>query len=251
MSFNQLYISVFFFTCSLWRRLLGKLGKLRRETLLAQSWRHWIERLPLPIYRLVEIVESIVGGAFFFGVEACGPFLSEFQPSLSRSYAGWILGFGSRPRAEGLLGGIRLRNLDTLALDRALRTLRTLHEAQQHGGLLELAIKQLHYNWESSRASSTWFGHLLRETRQIWPRFLFACAPSPSWYGSPTAHTQDSKDSLNHRFTTDYTKTYKTNWLDRQIAVLDRNRMGILPVSTFEFFTDLIFFDDMEFFWSR
>ena len=58
----------------------------------------------LPLYRTLEIAESTVGGAFLHGAELWGAFVSLFSLSVPRESSGWLLGFGSKPRADRLLG---------------------------------------------------------------------------------------------------------------------------------------------------
>ena len=65
------------------------------------------------------------------------------EGSLTREFAAWLLGFGSRPSAERLIGWVELRDLAVQATARAVRT---LHDAQRHDGLLALAVCQLHFN---------------------------------------------------------------------------------------------------------
>ena len=43
------------------------------------------------------------------------------------------------------------------------RAVRTLHDARRHGGLLALAIRQLHYNWESPRAEDNRLGTIAEQ----------------------------------------------------------------------------------------
>ena len=54
--------------------------------------------------RTLEIAESTVGGAFLHGAELSDAFVSLFSLSVPREFSGWILGFGSKPRADRLLG---------------------------------------------------------------------------------------------------------------------------------------------------
>ena len=53
--------------------------------------------------RTLEIAESTVGGAFLHGAELSDAFVSLFSLSVPREFSGWILGFGSKPRADPLL----------------------------------------------------------------------------------------------------------------------------------------------------
>ena len=141
--------------------------------------------------RTLEIAESTVGGAFLHGAELSDSFVSLFSLSVPREFSGWILGFGSKPRADRLLGWLELRDLAVQATARAIRT---LHDAQR---LLALAIAQLHYNWESSRSSGTRYGALLREIRKVWPRFPLISSSPVQWNGAPPV---DSVNALGRRF---------------------------------------------------
>ena len=125
--------------------------------------------------RTLETAESTVGGAFLHGAELSDAFVSLFSLSVPREFSGRILGFGSKPRADRLLGWLELRDLAVQAIARAVRT---LHDAQRHGGLLASGISQIHYSWEGSRNSYTWFGSILREIRGVRPRFsLISSSP--------------------------------------------------------------------------
>ena len=73
----------------------------------------------LPLYRTLEIAESTVGGAFLHGAELWGAFVSLFSLSVPREFSGWLLGFGSKPRADRLLGWLELRDLAVQATARA------------------------------------------------------------------------------------------------------------------------------------
>ena len=122
------------------------------------------ERRPSPpFYRVLEVAESTVGGAFLHGGELWGAFTSSLpsslprekkkrrkrilkgrrkkeekeKGSLSREFAGWLLGFGSRPCSERLIGWVELRDLAVQATARAVRA---LQDAQRHGGLLALSL---------------------------------------------------------------------------------------------------------------
>ena len=218
-----------------------------------------LESVPyLPFYRVLEVAESTVGGAFLHGGELWGAFTSSLpsslprekkkrrkrilkgrrkkeekeKGSLSREFAGWLLGFGSRPCSERLIGWVELRDLAVQATARAVRA---LHDAQRHGGLLALAISQLHFNWESSRNSITWFGQLLQEIHDVWPRFKLSCTSGISWTGAPPA---DKVETLGRRFST---AVWQSRWLDRQLSVLSKKPkvsqqdfllFHILPVGT-------------------
>ena len=128
-----------------------------------------------PFYWTLAIAESTVSGAFLHGAELWGAFVSLFSLDVPRAYSGWLLGFGSKPRADRLLGWVEVRDLAVQATARAVRT---LHDAQRHGGLLASGISQIHYSWEGSRNSYTWFGSILREIRGVRPRFsLISSSP--------------------------------------------------------------------------
>ena len=100
-----------------------------------------------------------------------------------------------RIRADRLLGWVELRDFDVLATARAVRT---LHDARRHGGLLSLAIKQLHFNWESARNEVTWYGEVLGAIRSVWPRFSLECTDEIRWSPATSAFS-DSKDNLGCR----------------------------------------------------
>ena len=106
--------------------------------------------------------------------------------------------------------------LRDLAVHATARAVRTLHGAQRHGGLLALAVCQLHFNWESSRNSITWFGQLLQEIHAVWPRFKLSCASGISWTGVPPA---DKVETLGRRFSA---AVWQSRWLDRQLSVLSK-----------------------------
>ena len=145
------------------------------------------------------------------GAELWGAFVSLFSLDVPRAFSGWLLGFGSKPRADRLIGCVEVRDLAVQATARAVRT---LHDAQRHGGLLALAISQLHYNWESSRTSDTWYGLLLREIHTVWPRFKLTSSSPVQWSGAPPV---DSVDTLGRRFSA---AVWQSRWLNRQISVL-------------------------------
>ena len=77
-----------------------------------------------------------------------------------------------------------------------------------------MAISQLHYNWESSRTSDTWYGLLLREIHTVWPRFKLTSSSPVQWSGAPPV---DSIDTLGRRFSA---AVGQSRWLNRQISVL-------------------------------
>ena len=135
------------------------------------------------------------------------------KESVSREFVGWLLGFGSRPCAERLIVWLELRDLAVQATARAVRT---LHDAQRHGGLLALAGSQLHFNWESARDSITWYGQLLLEIHTVWPRFKLSCVSGISWTGAPPV---DKVETLGRRFSA---AVWQSRWLDRQLSVLSK-----------------------------
>ena len=96
------------------------------------------------------------------------------------------------------------------------RAVRTLHDAQRHGGLLALAVSQFHFNWESDRNSITWFGQLLKEIHAVWPRFKLSCDSGISWTGAPPV---DKVETLGRRFSA---AIWQSRWLDRQLSVLSK-----------------------------
>ena len=137
--------------------------------------------------------------------------------SLAKAFSGWLLGFGSKPKAERLHGWIFHADLHVQATARAVRT---LHDARRHGGLLALAIKQLHYNWESARAedkATTWYGLLNKEVRTVWPRFMLDSSSVIGWSVAPPPSPFDPKDSLGRRFSD---AVWHKRWLERQLSVL-------------------------------
>ena len=145
----------------------------------------------------MDIAESTVGGAFLHGAELWGSFVSLFSLDGPREFSGWLLGFGSKPRADWLSGWLEFRDLAVKAIARPVLT---LHDAQRHGGLLALAISQLHCNWESSRSSDTWYGDyglFLREIHAVCPRFSLISSSPVQWRGAPPV---DSVSTMGRRF---------------------------------------------------
>ena len=120
-----------------------------------------------------------------------------------------------RIRADRLLGWVELRDFDILATARAVRT---LHDARRYGGLLSLAIKQLHFNWESARNEVTWYGELLGAIRSVWPRFSLQCFDEIRWSGAPASSAfSDSKDNLGRLFSQ---AVCQLRWYERQTSLL-------------------------------
>ena len=107
--------------------------------------------------------------------------------------------------------------LRDLAVQATARAVRTLHDAQRHGGLLVLAVCQLHFNWESDQDSITWYGQILQEIHAVWPRFKLSCASGISWTGVPPA---DKVETLGRRFSA---AVWQSRWLDRQLSVLSKS----------------------------
>ena len=103
-----------------------------------------------------------------------------------------------------------------LVVQATARAVRTLHDAQRHGGLLALAVSQFHFNWESDRNSITWFGQLLEEIHAVWPRFKLSCGSDISWTGAPPV---DKVETLGRRFSA---AVWQSRWLDRQLSVLSK-----------------------------
>ena len=148
---------------------------------------------------------------------ASGKSAKKKTSSLAKAFSGWLLGFGSKPKADRLHGWIRHVDLHVQATARAVRT---LHDARRHGGLLALAIKQLHYNWESARAEdkeTTWYGLLNKEIRTVWPRFKLDSSSVIGWSGAPPPSPLDPKDTLGRRFSD---AVWHKRWLERQVSVL-------------------------------
>ena len=103
------------------------------------------------------------------GSELWGAFVYLFPSTLSKNCSSWLLGLGDKPSAERLYGWVELRDLSGQATARAVRT---LHDARRHGGLLALAIRQLHFKWESARQEITWYGQFLNEVCKVWLTLL-------------------------------------------------------------------------------
>lgn len=125
----------------------------------------------LPLSRVAEVANSIVGGGYCYGAELWGAFVPTSGSRVSRAHMGLLLGFGSRIRVQRTYGWIPACNLDLEALSRSVRV---VSEAAAHPDtLLGRAVKQLHCNWASAgkRRGRTWLGHLLSRVSPIWPSF--------------------------------------------------------------------------------
>ena len=165
----------------------------------------------LLFFRTLEVAESTTGGAFLYGAELCSAFISLRSPK--PSLVGFFVSVPNVELADRLHGWIRYYDLNFQATARAVRT---LHAARRHGCLLALAIKQLHYNWESSRGAETWYGMFNKKIRAVWPRFKLDCSSEIGWSGAPPASSPfDPKDKLGRRFSD---AVWQKRWLERQIS---------------------------------
>ena len=163
----------------------------------------------LPFARMREIFTAIVGGVYLYGSEVWAPFVphSGCSPGsrVSKEVLWWLTGMGGA-RTERCRGWIMVNELDVEAESRALRILR---DAEQKGGLLERAVKQMHANYRKAgrQAGGTWLGRIQKRVRRVWPSFRLEVDPSLRLLGIP----EDGKISRKYLIA-----TWQQNWQDRQ-----------------------------------
>ena len=64
----------------------------------------------LPFHLTKEVVVGFVEVAYLSGSELWGAFVSLFPKHVVQSFSSWLLGFGSKPSVERLLGWVELRD---------------------------------------------------------------------------------------------------------------------------------------------